>query len=315
MGRGSATLRGWLLGLCMGCRAESSPAVAESVTPGVGSPARLIAMGDVHGDLDAAIDALMAAGVVDEEGRWVGGSVRVVQVGDQLDRGNQERALLAWFDRLTEEAEAAGGSFRPLIGNHETMNVALDPRYVTPGGFADYADLASELSEPLRSTIRPDAQGRVAAFRPGGVEALRLAAHPVIAIDSGMLFAHGGVLPVHLEEGIDAINREVSDWMRGDRPDAPSISGPDSPVWTRAYSQDPDDGDCEDARRVLDTLGLERMIVAHTVQEEGIASACGGRVWRVDVGLSRHYGGPIQVLEFGSGDPTVRAGSRRKSAW
>ena len=73
MGRGSTTLRGWLLGLCLGCRAESSPPAAESVTLGVESWGRLIAMGDVHGDLDAAIDALMAVGVVDEEGRWVGG--------------------------------------------------------------------------------------------------------------------------------------------------------------------------------------------------------------------------------------------------
>jgi hypothetical protein len=40
------------------------------------------------------------------------------------------------------------------------------------------------------------------------------------------------------------------------------------------------------------------MIVGHTVQEKGMGSQCGGKVWCIDVGLSAHYGGPIQVLEI-----------------
>jgi hypothetical protein len=39
------------------------------------------------------------------------------------------------------------------------------------------------------------------------------------------------------------------------------------------------------------------MVVGHTVQEPHISSACGGRVWRIDVGMSRHYGGAPSVLE------------------
>jgi hypothetical protein len=271
--------------------------------------------------MDAARDALELAGLVDAEGRWAGGSTRVIQVGDQLDRGNQERALLAWFDELSIEAAEAGGAFRPLIGNHEAMNVDLDLRYVTPGGFLDYADLASSLSEDDREDLvaaglRAKDHGRVAAFRPGGAEALRLSAHPVIALEGEMVFLHGGLLPAHLEVGIDAINAEVAEWMRGERPSAPVISGPDSPLWTRAYSQDPDAADCADAKAVLDGLSLKRMVVAHTVQPDGISSACEGRVWRVDVGLSRHYGGPIQVLEFNEEhEPRVLTGTRSREEW
>ncbi len=40
------------------------------------------------------------------------------------------------------------------------------------------------------------------------------------------------------------------------------------------------------------------MVVGHTVQKDGVTSACGQHVWRVDVGMSRAYGGPIQVLEI-----------------
>ena len=39
------------------------------------------------------------------------------------------------------------------------------------------------------------------------------------------------------------------------------------------------------------------MIVAHTVHPE-ITPDCDGRVWMVDVGMSRAYGGQVQVLEI-----------------
>ena len=46
------------------------------------------------------------------------------------------------------------------------------------------------------------------------------------------------------------------------------------------------------------------MIVAHTVHEE-ITPRCDGRVWAVDVGMSRAYGGRVQVLEI-LDDSTLR---------
>ena len=45
-------------------------------------------------------------------------------------------------------------------------------------------------------------------------------------------------------------------------------------------------------------LGAKRIIVGHTVQETGITSYCDGRVWCIDVGLAKHYGGELQVLEI-----------------
>ncbi len=39
------------------------------------------------------------------------------------------------------------------------------------------------------------------------------------------------------------------------------------------------------------------MVVAHTVQDS-ITSRCDGDVWAVDVGMSRFYGGEVQVLEI-----------------
>ena len=41
------------------------------------------------------------------------------------------------------------------------------------------------------------------------------------------------------------------------------------------------------------------------MQEQGVNSACDGKVWRVDVGMSSHYGGLVEVLEILDGKPAV----------
>ena len=69
-------------------------------------------------------------------------------------------------------------------------------------------------------------------------------------------------------------------------------------MWTRAYSSEDAPPDCSDLATVLAQLGAKRMVVGHTVQHQGVNSACDGRGWRIDVGLSRYFGGPIQALEI-----------------
>ena len=265
---------------------------------------RIIAFADVHGDLDATRAALRLGGLIDAEDRWVGGATVAVQTGDQLDRGDGERAILDLFERLSEEAWAAGGAFYPLLGNHETMNVALDLRYVTPGGFADFADLSLPGGHPLAGQVRPEAQGRVAAFSPGGPYANRLAGHNAVMQVGDTVFTHGGVLPIHAEHGLDVINRSIQAWMVGQAP-APEVwIGSEGPLWTRLYSDGaPSPEACATLDETLEKLGASRMVVGHTVQPAPSA-ACDGKVWRMDVGMAAHYGGTPAVLEI-QGD-TVR---------
>jgi len=67
----------------------------------------------------------------------------------------------------------------------------------------------------------------------------------------------------------------------------------------RDYSDGTPSADhCAELGRVLGALSAQRMVVGHTVQQQGINSACDGKVWRIDVGLSRFYGGKPSVLEI-----------------
>jgi hypothetical protein len=61
-----------------------------------------------------------------------------VQVGDQLDRGDNEIQILYFLERLQREAEAAGGKLHILNGNHETMNVAGRFTYATLPALASF---------------------------------------------------------------------------------------------------------------------------------------------------------------------------------
>ena len=58
---------------------------------------RIVAIGDLHGDLDACRRALRLGGAIDDADRWIGGDLVVVQTGDQLDRGDDEQAIIDLF--------------------------------------------------------------------------------------------------------------------------------------------------------------------------------------------------------------------------
>lgn len=259
---------------------------------------RVVAFGDVHGDLRAARAALQLAGATDANDHWIGGALVVVQIGDQLDRGDDERAILEWFERVADEADAAGGAFYPLIGNHEVMNVSGDLRYVTFGGFAEFDDERGALP-PARQNTPRDEQGRVAAFAPGGRYARLLARHNLVMQVGDSLFVHGGLRPEDVDYGLERINRETQAWMRGERGTPGILADYEGPIWTRYLSTSPlTPATCARLEDLLGRAGAARLVVAHTVQIDGITQDCDGQVWRVDTGMSAYYGGPTEVLEI-----------------
>jgi len=101
---------------------------------------RVVAFADVHGAYAELTALLQSVGVIDAQGRWIGGRRHVVSVGDLLDRGADSRKVMDLLMRLQREAEAAGGRVHVVLGNHEAMNVLGDLRYVDAGEYAAYAD-------------------------------------------------------------------------------------------------------------------------------------------------------------------------------
>lgn len=287
---------------------------------------RIVAIGDIHGDVDAFRKALQNSGVIDSKDRWIGGPTVLVQVGDQLDRGNQERAVYDLLFNLQDRAPLFGGAVHILLGNHELMNSRLDFRYVSRGGFDDFHQdggiktvfgqkVKPRTSVSANKTIQflPEKmRARARSVVAGGPLAMELSQRARLSLIVGdNLFVHGGLSPKHLRfggyeenQGLDAfhqLNLAVRNYLQG-RNQFPSILlGGSSPVWMRAYSRpklSKSSPECRMLDETLKRLGVKRMIVGHTPQAGGINSACCGKVWRVDTGMCSSYGGVPEAIDI-----------------
>jgi hypothetical protein len=179
------------------------------------------------------------------------------------------------------------------------MNVELDLRYVTPGGYEDFQDAVTVTEiDSMLAGFEKGHRARVLAFRPGGIYAKVLAQRNTVVIINQNVFVHGGILPEHVDYGLERLNAELRAWMKGEGPVPEWTQEKNSPVWMRHYSFEVDDEDCELLTEVLDRLGAKRMITGHTAYIDGITSYCDGKVWCIDTGMSSHYGGEVQVLEI-----------------
>ncbi|KAL5709815.1 hypothetical protein ACHQM5_020457 [Ranunculus cassubicifolius] len=261
---------------------------------------RIVAVGDLHGDLAQTRSALEMAGVLSSDGLnlWTGEQTVLIQLGDILDRGEDEIAILSLLRSLDIQAKSKGGAVFQLNGNHETMNVEGDFMILYP-------------------SIRQRQKGLIARstlLRPGGPLARELARHAVVLKVDDWIFCHGGLLPHHVTYGMERMNGEVSHWMKGldindnNGPVLPFMAtrGYDSVVWNRLYSRDPDDMEDYQNRQIesvlnetLRAVGAKAMVVGHTPQTAGINCKYSCSIWRIDVGMSSGVlnSGP-EVLEI-----------------
>ena len=273
-------------------------------SPGGAQPAgrgRVVAIGDVHADIGALRSALRMAGAINAADEWIGGALTVVQVGDLIGRSDDERQVLDFIFALQPKATRAGGALHALIGNHEVFGGRLDNQAVGPNPFPAWEGVPGlHLDDPRLRHLPRHARARGAALMPGGPYARRIALFPVVLKIGNTVFVHGGVVPRWARYGIDRINQEVRQWLLGRAPEPDSALGVDDGdrvMWTREFSLNVTEAACERLEESLKILDARRMIVAHTVHPE-ITSDCDGRVWKVDVGMSRAYGGRVQVLEI-----------------
>ena len=87
---------------------------------------------------------------------WIGGSTTVVQVGDVLDRGDDEIKILYFLERLRQQAVKAGGEVITTNSNHETLNMERDFRYMSESGCEEFRVWAHNnmmRREPFKSSV------------------------------------------------------------------------------------------------------------------------------------------------------------------
>ncbi|KAG8081583.1 hypothetical protein GUJ93_ZPchr0574g12 [Zizania palustris] len=269
------------------------------------SPSRLVAIGDLHGDLPKSLAALRLAGLVPPSNgadapstSWSAGPTLALQLGDILDRGGDEIRLLA-------QGVLRLGRVVPRRPRHQAPlqrpRPSQEPFLGVPKAFP--------VSNPSTGTASAPASPRSARTDPsrGGSSPTS----PPSSSSATRCSSTGGLLEANVEYGLERINAEVSEWIRGERgPNAgvpEYVCGRDAVVWLRRFSEG-FNCDCQRLEGILGMIpGAKRMIMGHTIQTEGITAVCGAQAVRVDVGLSRGCGNGLpEVLEINGGGTEVR---------
>jgi hypothetical protein len=206
--------------------------------------ARIVAIGDIHGEIEGFKSILKAAGLTDATGHWAGGRTQFIQTGDYTDRGAGTRAVLDLLMALEPRARTAGGRALILLGNHEVMNLIGDLRDVTPQIYATFADANSEKKrlqaweqyarigaqklakgEPVAEVYQQTQAAWLAARPPGYVEYREafaprgkygawLREKPIVAEVGGTIFMHAGISPAQAPLKLDDLNVKVRDEVR-----------------------------------------------------------------------------------------------------
>ncbi|KDD76636.1 hypothetical protein H632_c152p0, partial [Helicosporidium sp. ATCC 50920] len=208
----------------------------------------------------------------------------------------------SWYQRLLSSASASPSapSSTPLPPPHPAL----------------WAARMRELWEAPGKKAR-----RMALAAGSGELAERFLAPCPVALQVGSsLFVHGGVLPQHAALGLAEINAQTRKWLLHGLPrEAPFfLKGRDAVVWLRRYSwEESASCECATLQQALDLVpGARRMVVGHTIQSQGINAACDGKVFRVDVGLSKGCAdGAPEALEIRDDAVARRVNEPRVRGW
>ena len=237
---------------------------------------KLVAIGDLHGDLIATLKVLKLAEVIPQDSitnnindiHWCGKDTWVIQLGDQIDRcradwgdnnciknfddvyedeGNNQ-VIFNLFLRLDEEAKKYGGRVLGLLGNHELMNIDKDFRYVSAKEFLEFVPQNQRTSKYTKDGYPMGYWHRTKAFERGGniAKIYSIKKKSIITVGS-FIFVHGGLsIDLAKKYSFPEINQVTSKWLLKQDNETESqifdeIFRDDddmSPFWCRVFSEE-----------------------------------------------------------------------------
>jgi hypothetical protein len=245
---------------------------------------KIIAISDIHGEYDPFVDFLKVAGVVDSELNWTWGDGHLVIDGDVFDRGDKVTECLWLIYRLEQEARRAGGRVHFLLGNHETMVVRGDLRYVNK----KYADgIVRRARINYADLYGPDMElGRWLRTR-----------NTVIKLND-VLFVHGGIPPRLAELGVDLadVNKLAGETLDlreyeiafNDHIKKYYGHSDEGPFWYRGYHHAEEgrypQATTADVDAILGEYGATAIVVGHSGVDQ-VISLYDGRIYAIDIPL------------------------------
>lgn len=212
------------------CNKDLFPELPSILNTDRSKISRIIAVGDIHGDLNLAIKYLeipkLIVRVYEEDDmtvslwfkdesikriyKWIGEKTIVVQVGDQVDRCrpfkqdcdkpdttiNDEASdltIMFFYSDLHIVASKVNCALFSLLGNHELMNVFGNMQYVSYKGLLEFPTTSKNLAAERINTFSLNSTKKIYKNQASMVEFLGCSRLATIIVD-GYLFVHAGIM-------------------------------------------------------------------------------------------------------------------------
>ncbi|MCG8570110.1 MAG: metallophosphoesterase [Spirochaetes bacterium] len=281
---------------------------------------KIIAIGDIHGDLEALASILLERKMINTKGKWIGGKSHLVLNGD-LAGGKQVRLLISFIMRLEKEAFSHKGYVHPLLGNHDLFVFRKKRKELDGKTLYSQFPVTGAFSGSIKN-----------AFQGHTSNAEWLARRNAVVRIGKTIFAHAGLNTWALNHSPGRVNATIRGWIRywqnvGSKPDESTswtVSGDirkafissTGPIWTRSFkpgkkqkikNQDLDKTastapDMETLIRILKKYHTSRMVLGHApVKKSEIMLShpyYGNHVIMIDTKISDQKNGRLSCLEI-----------------
>ncbi|SBT41803.1 shewanella-like protein phosphatase 1, putative [Plasmodium ovale wallikeri] len=243
---------------------------------------KIIAIGDIHGDMESLKLILRHANLVNEKDEWIGENVLLVQVGDVLDRGIYGPLIYDYLFQLQKDAIHKKSKIILILGNHEQLNLC---------GYFDYVN-----RKEVEIFFQNNYHYRLYSFvHEKGEYYKKLIRLPPIVKVNNIIFTHAGLsytmskfninticlkTRLQIENGCKLLNYDKSH----------NYVSREGVLWhdviSRKVQTNQKEG-CSDLRKILKKFNTKRLVVGHTRQlSHTIKSFCNNRYFLIDTGMS-----------------------------
>ncbi|ANQ08356.1 Calcineurin-like phosphoesterase [Plasmodium coatneyi] len=242
----------------------------------------IIAIGDIHGDIESLKLILRHANLINENDEWVAENVLLVQVGDVLDRGIYGPLIYDYLFQLQKEAPLKKSRVLLIMGNHEQLNLC---------GYFNYVN-----EKEVEIFFKNNFNNRFFHFvSTEGAYFKKLILLPAIAKVNDILFVHAGINKKISSLSLHTIRLktrlQIENMCRILSYDkSMNYVSRNGVLWydhiSRTAPYDEKEA-CSILSHVFNNYKAKYLVVGHTKQlTHGITSYCNGGLFLIDTGMS-----------------------------
>jgi hypothetical protein len=246
---------------------------------------KIFVTSDIEGNFNAFYSMLVGNNIIDKNFNWTFDKGCLVICGDMFDRGKDVIPCLWLLYSLEKKAELFGGKVHFLLGNHDTMNLLLDIRYVEK----KYLQLAKVLFEET-----DDKKAYQKLMSTNNELVKWVSSKNAVEKIGKSLFLHGGISPEVVDAlfSIDEINQTVRENIQEQiinrfesNEKANLIMGRKGPIWYRGLVKDYKEYYKKVTMTQLDMIleyyDVNRIIIGHTIVSDQITTDFNNKIIRI----------------------------------